>query len=186
MKKILLASLIAAAAAAPAVHAQQAAYVGLAVGAGKGELKLSDGTTTLTSGDSPVPLNGYVGYAFHPNFAVEGGITFYGEYDFPGSTTAIFGLFHASVKGSMNLNEKWLLTGKVGVARHGLNVDIPGPNGTAEFRFNETRPLVGVGLEYRFSDRFSGTLELTDYGTSKRPEMHIQVRNLEAGIKYRF
>ena len=110
MKKILLAALIAAAAATSVVHADQSAYVGLAASAGKGNLTLRDGTSTLNSNNSTVPLNGYAGYAFHPNFAVEGGITFFGEYTFDAQPTALFGLFHAAVKGSMNLNEKWLLS----------------------------------------------------------------------------
>lgn len=186
MNKILLATLIAAAMATPAVHADQNAYVGLAAGAGKGELTLRDGTNTLNSTNSPVPLNGYAGYAFHPNFAVEGGITFFGEYRFDADPTALFGVFHASIKGSMPLNDKWLITGKVGVARHGLTVDVPGTAGTTTYRFNTTKPLIGVGVEYRFTERFSGTLALNDYGTSRKPEMNIQVRNLEAGIKYRF
>jgi OOP family OmpA-OmpF porin len=186
MKKILFATLIAAAMAAPAVHANQSAYVGLAFGAGKGELAISDGTMTLTSKNSSLPWNGYAGYAFHPNFAVEGGVTFFGEYKFDAPVTALFGVFHASVKGSMNLNEKWLLTGKVGLARHRLTVDVPHESGTDTFAFHTTRPLLGIGTEYRFTDRFSATLELNDYGTSKKPEMRIQVRNLEAGIKYRF
>ena len=78
------------------------------------------------------------------------------------------------------------LTGKVGVARHRLIVDVPTASGTASFKFSTTKPLIGVGTEYRFTDRFSGTLELIDYGTSREPEMQIRVRNLEAGIKYRF
>lgn len=186
MNKIFLATLIAAATATPAVHADQSAYVGLAAGAGKSELTLSDGTTRLNSNNSPVPLNGYAGYAFHPNFAVEGGITFFGEYTFNAEPTALFGVYHASVKGSMNLSDRWLLTGKVGVARHRLIVDIPSASGTRSLKFSTTRPLIGVGAEYRFTDRFSGTLELNDYGTSREPEMQIHVRNLEVGIKYRF
>lgn len=186
MKKILFAALITTAAAAPAVHADQGAYVGLAAGANNGKLMLNDGRTTLTSDNSPVPLNGYAGYAFHPNFAVEGGITYFGEYTFNGPVTALFGVFHAAVKGSMNLNDKWLLTGKVGVARHGLSVDIPRDSGTETYNFHATRPLFGVGTEYRFTDHFSATLEVIDYGTSRKPEMNIKVRTLEAGIKYRF
>ena len=186
MKKILLATLIAAAMVTPAVHADQSVYVGLAAGAGKGELTISDGRMTLNSNNHPVPLNGYAGYAFHPNFAVEGGITFFGEYTFDAEPTALFGVFHASVKGSMNLSEKWLLTGKLGVARHRLIVDVPTVSGTNSFKFSTTKPLIGIGTEYRFTDRFSGTLELNDYGTSREPEMRLRVRNLEAGIKYRF
>lgn len=186
MKKILLASLIATVTAAPVAFAEQSAYVGLAVGAGNGDLTLKDASTTLNSNNNPVPLNGYAGYAFHPNFAVEGGITFFGEYTFDAEPTALFGVFHAAVKGSMNLNEKWLLTGKVGVARHRLLLDVPARAGTTTFKFSATRPLFGVGTEYRFTDRFSGTLDLIDYGTSREPGMHIAVRNLELGIKYRF
>ena len=186
MKKILFATLMAAAMAAPAVHANQSAYVGLAFGAGKGELAISDGTTTLTSKNSSLPWNGYAGYAFHPNFAVEGGVTFFGEYKFDAPVTVLFGVFHASVKGSMNLNDKWLLTGKVGVARHGLTVDVARQSGTDEFSYHTTRPMFGIGTEYRFTDRFSATLDFNDYGTSKKPEMKIHASNLEAGIKYRF
>jgi opacity protein-like surface antigen len=186
MKKILFATLIAAALAAPAVHADQSAYAGFALGVGKGELKSSDGTTTLTSNHSSVPFNAYGGYAFHPHFAVEGGVTFFGEYKFDTPAKALFGVFHASVKGSMNLNDKWLLTGKVGVARHRLTVDVPRQSGTDEYAFHDTRPLFGIGTEYRFTDRFSATLDFNDYGTSKKPEMKIHASSLEAGIKYRF
>ncbi|WP_426102734.1 outer membrane beta-barrel protein [Massilia sp. TSP1-1-2] len=183
MKKILFATLVAAATAAPAVHADPSAYVGLAVGAGSGKVTIRDGLTSLDSNNNPLPLNGYVGYAFHPNFAVEGGITFFGEYTFNGEPTALFGIFHAAIKGSMNLNDKWLLTGKVGVARQRMVVDVPG---STSFTFESTTPLLGVGTEYRFSERFSATLELNDYGTSNKREARMQVRNLEAGIKYRF
>lgn len=186
MKKTLFATLIAAAAAVPAAHANQSAYVGLAVAPNSGKLTLDDGRTTQTSENTPVPLNAYAGYAFHPNFAVEGGITFLGEYRFNGPVTALLGLFHASIKGNMNLNDKWLLTGKVGVARHGLSVDVDRDSGTETYTLHATRPLFGVGTEYRFTERFSGTLELIDYGTSRKPEMNIKVRTLEAGIKYRF
>jgi opacity protein-like surface antigen len=187
MKKILFATLIAAASAAPAAYADQSAYVGLSIAPGNGKLTISDGSASIDSNNSPVPLNGYVGYAFRPNFAVEGGITFFGEYTFNAPPTAAFGIFHAAVKGSMNLSEKWLLTGKVGVARHGLNVDVPDASGNVvTFVFHTTEPLFGVGTEYRFTDRFSATLELTDYGTSNKFPMKIHARNLEAGIKYRF
>ncbi len=187
MKKMLFAAVAAFVMAAPAVHAQQNAYVGLTLGTGKGEMTLNDGNTTVVSNERHVPFNGYVGYAFHPNFAVEGGITFFGEHNFNGSpTTAAFGVFHAAVKGSMNLSEKWLLTGKVGVARHGLTVDLHRASGNSDFVFKTTEPLLGVGTEYRFTDRLAATLELIDYGSSKEPEMRTQVRNLEVGIKYRF
>jgi OOP family OmpA-OmpF porin len=187
MKKILFATLIAYVMAAPAVHAEQNAYVGLTLGAGKGEMTLNDGNTTVVSNERHVPINGYVGYAFHPNFAVEGGITFFGEHHFNGAqTTAAFGVFHAAIKASMNLSEKWLLTGKVGVARHGLTVDLHRASGNSSFVFKTTEPLLGVGTEYRFTDRLAATLELNDYGSSNKPEMRMQVRNLEVGIKYRF
>jgi hypothetical protein len=101
-------------------------------------------------------------------------------------TTAAFGVFHAAIKASMNLSEKWLLTGKVGVARHGLTVDLHRTSGNSSFVFKTTEPLLGVGTEYRFTDRLAATLELNDYGSSNKPEMRMQVRNLEVGIKYRF
>jgi OOP family OmpA-OmpF porin len=187
MKKIMFATLISCVMAAPVVHAERNVYAGLALGAGKGEMTLYDGTTTIVSDENHIPFNGYVGYAFHPNFAVEGGITFFGEHHFNGSqTTAAFGIFHAAIKASTNLSDKWLLTGKVGVARHGLTVDTHRNPGNSTFAINATTPLLGVGTEYRFTDRISATLELNDYGSSDKPGMNVQVRNVEAGIKYRF
>ncbi|WP_426212325.1 hypothetical protein [Massilia sp. TWP1-3-3] len=101
--------------------------------------------------------------------------------------TAALGIFDGAHKCSMNLSEEWLLTGKVGVARHGLNVDRPDASGTAAtFASHTTKPLFGVGTEFRFTDRFSETLELTDYGASNKPKMKIHARNLEAGIQSRF
>lgn len=186
MKKMLFVTLIAAALSAPAVHADQSVYAGLAVGAGNGELTLKDSTGTLVSKSSATPVNGYAGFAFNPNLAVEGGVTYSGRYTFNGAPTALFGIFHAAVKGSINLTDKWLLTGKVGVARHKLTVDVPDGSRTATFVFKSTSPLLGVGMEYRFTDRYSATLELNDYGSLSTPEAHLKSRNLEAGIKYRF
>lgn len=185
MKKVLLMALLAAA-FVPAVHAAQGGYVGLTAGAGKADLTLSDATTSIKSTNSPVPLNGYAGYAFNETFAIEAGITYFGEYRFDAPPTALFGMFHAAVKGSMPLNEKWLLTGKVGVARHRVHVELPDGGNAYTFRFESTRPLLGIGMEYRFGERLSATLELIDYGTGDKPEARIKVRNLEAGIKYRF
>jgi hypothetical protein len=184
MKKMLFATLFAAATAAPAVYAS--AYIGLAVAPGNADVYLNDGFTTLKSENSPVPLNGYAGYAFHPNFAVEGGISYFGEFRFSEPPTALFGIFHLAIKGTMNLNDKWLLTGKAGVARHGLTIDVPNASGTRSYNFHTTRPMFGVGTEYRFTDHVSATLEFVNYGTGNTPEMRIQARSFEAGIKYRF
>ena len=186
MKKMLFATLIAAATAAPAVHADQSAYIGLAVGAGHADVTLNDGFTTFKNENSPLPLNGYAGYAFQPNFAVEGGILYFGEYRFSQPPTATFGIFHLAIKGNMNLSDKWLLTGKVGVARHGLTIDVPRASGTDTYNFHTTRPMFGVGTEYRFTDHVSATLEFINYGSGNKREMQIQVRGVEAGIKYRF
>ena len=186
MKKILFASLIAAAFAAPAAHAEGPAYAGFALGAGGGDFTLSDGFSTIKSTNSPVPFNAYVGYAFHPNFAVEGGLTYFGEYRFDAPPKATVGAFHLGIKGSLPLAQNWLLTGKIGVARHGVSVDVPAGAGTLEYNAHAVRPMFGVGMEYRFTDRFSATLDLNDYGTSKEPELQLAIRNLELGIKYRF
>ena len=186
MNKFLFAALAAAATLPSAAFANQSAYLGLAVGAGKADLHLTDGTSSLSSNNNPVPLNGYIGYNFRPNIAVEAGITFFGEYTFNGAPTALFGVFHAAIKGTYPLNDKLLLTGKVGLARHGLSVDVPDGSRTTTYNFKTVRPLFAVGMEYRFTDRVSGTVALNDYGTSKRPEATMQVRNLEAGIQYRF
>lgn len=182
MKKILFATLIAAI-LTPVAHADQSAYVGLAIGNSSGTITLNNGTSTFFSTNSPAPVNGYVGYAFHPKFAVEGGITYYGAFEYDAPVEAVFGLFHAAVRGSMNLNNKWIVSGKVGLAMQRVDIN---PVNAASIRHEDTNPMLGAGMEYRFTDRFSATLDLVDYGRSKSQGMNMHVRTIEGGIKYRF
>jgi hypothetical protein len=186
MKKILFAMLAAFAVAAPAVHAE-GNYAGVALGAGSGDLTLTDDYGSIVSRNHPIPFNMYGGHAFNPNLAIEGGFTFFGEYRFSGAgaPSAVFGVLYVAAKASMKMSDQWLLTGKVGIARHGLDVETH--NGSQnKFYYISTRPLFGIGTEYRFTDRVSATLELNDYGTMSNSQIHLQARALEAGFKYRF
>lgn len=183
MNKIFCATIIAASLAASAAQAAQPFYLGATLGLTKGNSTISDGFVTLESPDNPRPLGINAGYRINRNFAIEAGYTHFGQFDFSNGGQLDINTTHLALKGTAQLSDNWSLVGKVGAARH--EVDMSGSIGNTGDT-SKTLRMLTVGAEYRFSEQWSGSLALSDYGTKREPGFNLRTRAFEIGLQYNF
>ena len=168
--------------AAPAVHAaDEKFYVGAGLSSG-GSLTISDGAAKFDNTNNPMALSLYGGYNFTDNIAIETGYTHFGKFKFAAPVILDLNAFHVAAVGRVALGESCSVLGKLGVARNSMKASVPGASDTS----STTRPLFGIGADYRLAKNLSLALELTDYGTTKDNGLHITRRKLEAGVKFHF
>lgn len=183
MKRIMCTTLAALALTAlPGAHAanETPLYIGAAVGT-SGDLNFSVDGTRIDS-NKPRPVKLYAGFDLNERFALEAGYTRFGGFEFPGQTEFDMSALHLAFKAAIPLGESFSVFGKVGVSR--LSGDLIGQS--ISITETDVRPLVGLGAAYRFNENLSLTLEVTSYGSLKRPGMSVRARPVELGLKYRF
>lgn len=183
MNKLLCATLIAASLAAPAAYADQPVYMGAAVGLTGGNATLSDGTTILESTNSPRPFRINAGYEITPAFAFEAGYVDATDFTFVGTPHFGHSLMYLALKGQLPLGEKWGVSGKLGVARHDLDISGLGANSTS---IKNNLAMLSVGASYRFTQQISATLDLVDYGSSNKGGFKLRARQIELGLQYNY
>lgn len=167
--------------AAPSVHAaEDKLYAGLAFGS-SGTVVISGDAGRFENTNNPLSARLYGGYDITENFAIEAGYAHFGKFKFALPVTVDLSAIHVAAKGSMPLGAYFSVFGKLGVTRHSIDVSgLGGENAT------KTRPLMGIGADYRLTENLSAALEFTDYGTIKSDGGRLTMRKFEAGLKYHF
>ena len=157
MKKILIVAAVAAAFAAAPASAQW--YLG----AGIGEAKTDTRETSFKL---------YGGYQLTPTWGVELGYNDLGRYR--GADVESYSL---AGTGTIPLNERWSLIGKLGVAENR-----PDATGAG----NNTDVLIGVGVGYSLSKNVGLRLEYEDFGKLADAGGSSRGRNVGLSLKYGF
>ncbi|QOY92654.1 outer membrane beta-barrel protein [Massilia sp. UMI-21] len=126
-------------------------------------------------------VGAFVGYQFHQNVAVEGGLRRLAEYDIGVLTGGLMragdvrvNQAHLSLVGSLPVGESFSVYGRLGANRLEARISTPGYQG----KDSTTRALYGVGLSYAYSPAVSARLEV------QKPSSDAS--NLSAGLSYRF
>lgn len=185
-KKIIASMLCAIGALAVAMPVQAQVYVGGGVGVSKGSFKnsdfsLGDPEIRESNDDSDTAYKLVVGYKFNPYFAVEGGYTNLGQFDYKytgvgtlaGDTGKVkykADAWHASAVGILPFAERFSLFGKLGVAatnaKNSFDVNAPalGIVDSGSERKSRTNLLLGVGLGYDVTKNINVRAEYEDYG----------------------
>ncbi|HEY0060709.1 MAG TPA: porin family protein [Telluria sp.] len=164
---------------ASGARAEDGFYVGAGL-APRGKLTHEADGVRTTSRAQPIRING--GYQINEHLALEAGYTAFGNYHFPSGAEVDLSALHLAMKGSISVSRDFSLFGKVGLAYHTQKFSAAPQDAT----FHPTRALFGAGLAYRLTDQLSLTAELVNYGSTRRPGTQIKVRQLEAGLQYRF
>lgn len=158
MKKILVAATLAVAFVALPASAQL--YAGAGVGSAK-----NDGRE-----DS---WKLYAGYQFNPTWGVEAAYTDLGKY-----RGADVESWSVAGTGTMPLNERWALIGKLGAS-----ANRPDAAGTSD----HTDVLVGLGVGYSFTRNVGMRLEYEDFGKlTDAGGGDSRGRNVTLSLKYSF
>ena len=191
MQKILSAAAAAAALIACA-HAQAQDtryYAGVTTGSSKASLTNSAGER-YTSTNHPIPLKVYGGVELTRHFAIEAGYAgATGKHEFDqgltgqGAPEFSSQVAYAAVKATMPLSESFDVFGKAGAAYSRYEMEGAGPG---NFKFSGAKPMGGVGVAYKVSDRFALTLELEHYGKVKEEGASITQNRIHAGVKFGF
>ena len=170
--------------AAPRAHAadESAFYLSAALGS-RGEVTLNDHGAKRTNNNKPRPFALAGGYQINRHLALEAGYVKFGGFKFDGAASSDLDAVFAAAKGSYPLGESFSLFGKVGVARH--QVDIKGVEKDV-LSAHDVRAMFGAGVEYRVSDRFGISIGITDYGTTKTRLGRYKPRQAELGLNLRF
>jgi OmpA-OmpF porin, OOP family len=200
MKKNALATAIALAALSSTVAFAQAqqydfqnvngAYVGGAVGAFGARVS----GVTLPAGPSSTTKNGigekfFAGYQLTENFGTEIGIIKSSElkrsFIVDGKTlqqTGKVNSVYVAAMGRIALSPQFAVTGRLGVARGKFSGTNVLPIASA-ITGSKTSPLLGVGVEYRFTPKLAGTV---DYDYLPKTSERLRSGLLSAGIKFTF
>jgi OOP family OmpA-OmpF porin len=173
-KKIAAAAALLIASSAALAAQPNTFYAGLDAG----RTKVNDISGRDTS------VGAFVGYNFHQNFAVEGGLRRLADYDIKVSGVGGSGSFvggtarvdqaHLSVVGSLPVGESFSVFGRLGLNRLEAKVSAAG------FKDSDstTRALYGVGMSYAFTPAVSARVEV------QKPAS--DATNLSAGVSFQF
>jgi OOP family OmpA-OmpF porin len=113
----------------------------------------------------------FAGYRLHPNWALEGGYTDLGSYDFDGQVIADPGAVHARFKandwhvallGFIPLNDSLEIFGKAGVGYWRTHLQASGTfsaQGAQQVKAHGTSPIFGAGAILRLSTNLSARAE---------------------------
>lgn len=144
-------------------------YVGADVGATKMH-GATDGNRTS--------YGAFAGYTINPNFAVEAGFGRLYDWSSWGATERA-NQTSLSVLGSVPIANNLSLYGRLGVNQISMRGEIPiGNGGKYVFKDDTTRGLLGVGLNYKLTEKVSARIEV------QRPGLDLT--NYKAGVSYAF
>lgn len=172
------------------VHAQDTRYyAGVTTGSSKASLSNSAGDR-YTSTNHPIPLKVYGGAELTRHFAVEAGYAgATGKHEFDqgltGQGTPEFSsqVAYAAVKATMPVSDTFDVFGKAGVAYSRYEME---GAGIGNFKVSAAKPMAGVGVAYKVSDKFALTLELEHYGKVREEGVSITQNRIHAGVKFGF
>jgi OmpA-OmpF porin, OOP family len=179
MKKIAIAALLSAFVATPA----------LADNTGKAYIAADLGSASY-SNTSPYPNPGMFriagGYHFSPMLAAELGYTGFGDSNV--TVGALSGTLSASsvqiaLVGSLPLNEKFDLIGKLGMANNTeKEVVSDGYSATN----SQSSVLWGIGAQYHVNTQFSVRAQYEDYGNFNNWTSPMKATTFSLGVAYDF
>lgn len=171
-----LKSLVAAACVVFGVACGSAHAEGLYVGGSIGAPNYPDSVNGISGGNSGIGGKLFGGYQFTPNVAVEAGLADLGHQD--GGT----GFAHGSggfidAVGSLPLNDKWSLLGRIGVAHVNLDTSAGDDSGTG--------PKVGLGAQYNLTSNLAVRGEWERY-RPKLFDVHSNLDQFTVGVRFAF
>ena len=197
MKKIVLASIIAAAFVATPVLAQ--GYVGLGVGSSSASgIDQTSGAVSLTSSNnSRTSVKIFGGFKFTPNWGLEAQYADLGNRDFVirngaaqvGSGNVKLSQFSLAGTGTLPLASNFSVFGKLGASNNSgkVNAAVPVAGVTFNDSGNKTDLMVGVGLTYAVTPQIAVRAEYEDFGKfNNNSGNSIRVNNFSIGLQYSF
>lgn len=178
MRKIAIAALLSAFAAAPA-------FAGTP---GKFYLAGDLGAATYSNMD-PFPNPGIFrfagGYHFSPNLAAEVGLSIFGDSTVTGpgfSATLEAQSFQVAAIGSLPLSPEFDLIGKLGLASN--SAKISGSFGSASTSQNSL--LIGVGAQFHFSPQLNFRVQYDNYGKFESYSPGMEATSFSLGLVFNF
>lgn len=182
MKKNLLIALIAAASIAPvAAHAQ--AYLGGTVGVAHQKATIDEVGAVK---DHDVSFKFFGGYQINKYFGAEAGYVVLNKLRVAGADALTIDpqTTYLAATGSYPLNDKFALTGKVGVASTSTRISVTG-EGSEKTR--QTSPVLGFGVSYAITPTVLAVAEYENFGKIvKEDGGHLKADNLAVGIRVSF
>lgn len=161
-------------------------YVGLSGGSAKQELSFEGESGSKNTG----AFKAFAGYQINPSFGIEGGYIHFGDAkdSADGATVSIKPkAFYAALTGSFPMSPQFNLTGKVGVARTETKLFASFDGDSGEVEVSDTRPMVGIGTEYKFSDSMSVVAEYEHFGkVAKESGLSLEVSMVSVGLRMSF
>lgn len=180
MKRIVLAALLASFVAAPALAAPA-----LAASTGKAYIAGDLGFASYTN-TSPFPNPGMVriagGYHFSPMLAAEIGYTSFADSTV-GGTTLSASSFQVALVGSLPLNAKFDLTGKLGISN---NSEKYADSWGTFASYSQSSMLFGVGAQYHLDSQLSIRAQYEDYGSFDNYYQPMKATAFSLGAVYNF
>ena len=187
MKKILLASLVAASVLPFTAQAADSSLSGVYVGGnlGQSNYRAGDMNGMATSTDTnPTGYSLFGGYNFNQHFAIEGGYGNFGNANQSNSSDRFevrTQSFYAAAKGTLPINEKFGVYGKLGVANNRTSVN-------SQVSYNGTHSnaglYAGVGAEYNINKNVAVTLDYQTFGKSSDRDDKVELTSV--GLRYSF
>ena len=151
-KTKLFSTLVMGAVLGAAAFGANAQDKGFYAGAGVGQSIVDEGAYD----DDDTAFSAFGGYQFNRWFGLEGGYVDFGEIESNArsNATSLEGdSVYLTAVGTIPVTDKFSIYGKAGVHRWNLDNQIPALTGTADD--SDTDPTYGVGVQFRFNDRFS-------------------------------
>lgn len=179
MKRIAIAALLASFVAAPALAASTGkAYIA-------GDLGFASYTNAgYFANPGMVRIAG--GYHFSPMLAAEIGYTSFADSTYSnwaGSATLSASSFQIAAVGSLPLNAKFDLIGKLGMANNSMKVtDSTGYYATD----SQSSLMFGVGAQYHLDSQLSIRAQYEDYGNFERYSPAMKATTVSLGVAYNF
>jgi len=185
-------------------------YAGAALGAVrsglssefKDGLARSFGSYGLNEDNSDTAVRALLGYRFNRHFAVEGGWSDFGAAEGQASTTLPLArvstaretaAWFVDAVGVLPVGDRFDLTGRIGVAfwrveaRTTTTLAVSSVAATAAQTQNGTSPRLGIGAQYRLSEKVRLALELESFRAGKSGDVgRSTVSTVFAGIKLAF
>lgn len=183
MKKNMLIALVAAAVLAP-VAAQAESYLG--ANAGRSDLKLSvDGIGSEKDHDTAFKI--YGGYQFNPVFGIEAGYADLGKAEVSAAGITVSGRpksIYLAATGTLPLNDRFALFGKVGAASSRTTVKATGDLDSKE---KNTTALLGVGASFAITPSVLAVAEYENFGkVIDEDGGNLKANVLSLGIRVKF
>lgn len=127
------------------------------------------------------------GFKVDENFGVEGGVIDFGQGEQRGlrysNTTERRAIYLAGVS-TIPLQDKLSAFGKLGIAVNQYENRFVTTVSNEIEKTTRTRPMMGLGLAYKFTKEIDGTVEYQYFG--KVGEDRLEVSTMTAGVKYNF